>query len=59
MYSDADDRKREIWRRAQADMRRLAQQYDMQASRTADQEQAAELRELAAATRRSADELKP
>jgi hypothetical protein len=47
------------WRKAQTDMRRLAQQYDVQAANTADPEQAAELRAQAEAMRAAADALKP
>lgn len=60
MYSDKDDRKAMLWRKAQADMRRLAQGYDMQAASIEhlEPEQAAELRELAGLTRSQADALK-
>jgi hypothetical protein len=46
------------WRKAQTDMRRLAQQYDVQAANTADPELAAELRAQAEAVRAAANGLK-
>lgn len=53
------ERKGFALRRAQTDMRRLAQQYDVQAANTADPEEAAELRELAEGMRAQAEALKP
>lgn len=55
----AFDPKRVSWSKAQTDMRRLAQSYDIQAANTADLDLAAELRAQAEAMRAAADNLKP